>query len=450
MRELAVRPREAAIYLRDLHRALRDAITPAERARIADLLVPEYVNRGDAIAAGSVLGTVGDPDKVEDDDLRGRLWSLRGLVAAMQGESSTAMERALETALDLEPHSRIVITQRGALGAYFLRDASAAMERALQAVGEAEYVGWHRGAAVSAMSLYGTSYHLLTDLPQAQFWLERTTMFASLAQDERLKQIALWAQYDLAAILGDVERHAALKQILRQRSAVPQYTEAIVGIVADALGEAWSAQFEVLVQTLTVGLERSELKEAQVVLLRGFLSLALVASGEGHEGRKQARQAMALARSRSEAELPYLEHERELGFVLAACAIRFNGVTARSTRDLQSRPTGSSAAAALARTVLSGRFDADASDVSMIRGYVLALAAMEERSRSLPDAMLTKSEQVVLEALAAGDSYKSIAAKMDRSLNTVRSTVTRLFRKLEAHNSREAIIHARQAGLLLP
>jgi DNA-binding NarL/FixJ family response regulator len=57
-------------------------------------------------------------------------------------------------------------------------------------------------------------------------------------------------------------------------------------------------------------------------------------------------------------------------------------------------------------------------------------------------------ELEVLELLAAGQSNKEIARRLDLSPNTVKTHVTRLFGKLEVRRRTEAILRARELGMI--
>lgn len=61
---------------------------------------------------------------------------------------------------------------------------------------------------------------------------------------------------------------------------------------------------------------------------------------------------------------------------------------------------------------------------------------------------ITEREYEVLGLLAAGRSNKEIAAKLNVSGNTVKTHVARLFEKLEAARRTEAILKARELGLI--
>jgi len=57
-------------------------------------------------------------------------------------------------------------------------------------------------------------------------------------------------------------------------------------------------------------------------------------------------------------------------------------------------------------------------------------------------------ELEVLELLAAGRSNKEIARRLDVSPNTVKTHVTKLFAKLDARRRTEAILRARELGMI--
>jgi DNA-binding NarL/FixJ family response regulator len=61
---------------------------------------------------------------------------------------------------------------------------------------------------------------------------------------------------------------------------------------------------------------------------------------------------------------------------------------------------------------------------------------------------ITEREYEVLGLLAAGRSNKEIASKLNVSGNTVKTHVARLFEKLEAARRTEAILKARELGLI--
>ena len=74
--------------------------------------------------------------------------------------------------------------------------------------------------------------------------------------------------------------------------------------------------------------------------------------------------------------------------------------------------------------------------------------SFEPNTKARAALAITDREFEVLELLAAGRSNKEIAQKLEVSPNTVKTHVARLFEKLEASRRTEAILKARELGLI--
>lgn len=61
---------------------------------------------------------------------------------------------------------------------------------------------------------------------------------------------------------------------------------------------------------------------------------------------------------------------------------------------------------------------------------------------------ISEREKQVLELLAAGESNKGIAGRLNVSPNTVKTHVAKLYEKLEARRRTEAIVRARELGII--
>lgn len=61
---------------------------------------------------------------------------------------------------------------------------------------------------------------------------------------------------------------------------------------------------------------------------------------------------------------------------------------------------------------------------------------------------ISDREKEVLELLALGESNKGIAGRLNVSPNTVKTHVARLYEKLEAKRRTEAILRARELGII--
>jgi DNA-binding CsgD family transcriptional regulator len=77
-----------------------------------------------------------------------------------------------------------------------------------------------------------------------------------------------------------------------------------------------------------------------------------------------------------------------------------------------------------------------------------ARAAFEPNTRAQETLGISERELEVLELLASGKSNKEISAKLNVSPNTVKTHVAKLYGKLEAGRRTEAIVKARELGII--
>jgi DNA-binding NarL/FixJ family response regulator len=75
-------------------------------------------------------------------------------------------------------------------------------------------------------------------------------------------------------------------------------------------------------------------------------------------------------------------------------------------------------------------------------------AAFEPNTRVQKTLGISARELEVLELLAAGRSNKEIATRLDVSPNTVKTHVAKLYDKLEVRRRTEAILRARELGMI--
>jgi DNA-binding NarL/FixJ family response regulator len=76
------------------------------------------------------------------------------------------------------------------------------------------------------------------------------------------------------------------------------------------------------------------------------------------------------------------------------------------------------------------------------------LGSLLARGDPGPDAILTKREREILKRLETGASNKAIARELTVSLNTIRTHVQSILKKLGAHSKLEAVSLARKQGVL--
>jgi DNA-binding NarL/FixJ family response regulator len=75
-------------------------------------------------------------------------------------------------------------------------------------------------------------------------------------------------------------------------------------------------------------------------------------------------------------------------------------------------------------------------------------AAFEANTRVQETLGISARELEVLELLAAGRSNKEIASRLEVSPNTVKTHVAKLYEKLEVRRRTEAILRARELGMI--
>ena len=76
------------------------------------------------------------------------------------------------------------------------------------------------------------------------------------------------------------------------------------------------------------------------------------------------------------------------------------------------------------------------------------LGSLLARGDAGPEEILTKRERQILKRLESGSSNKAIATELTVSLNTVRTHVQSILKKLGAHSKLEAVSIARRQGVL--
>ena len=81
-----------------------------------------------------------------------------------------------------------------------------------------------------------------------------------------------------------------------------------------------------------------------------------------------------------------------------------------------------------------------------VAATVLEVVRRSPTSRPEDTLDLTPREREVLQALVDGLSYKQVAAELGIGIETVRSHIRRLYRKLRVHSATEAVAKALREG----
>jgi LuxR family transcriptional regulator, maltose regulon positive regulatory protein len=364
------------------------------------------------------------------------------------------LQEALALATD-ERHEQIGLDCLAQLAiVHLLRgELTRAQELSTQAVTVAEQRGWDEGSAVACAYLAsGAGAFRRGEFEHAEGLSRNAVIAADTAEapvrlaSGVLQALALAAAGPQSAARGALKLRA-IRAELADGDPVPDFLEIALADaeprVLMAAGDIEQAQMaladareraprraELLIREASLALHEGELEQAAqalaqapleeaggahpAVLVEAWLLRALVARAGGEE--RAASQALDRALALAEHE-PFRD------------AFLLNGPAARELLELQAQ-TGT-AHPALLEVLLDG--------VGQVR------AAGAETALAEP---LTEREQRILRYLPTMLSNAEIGAEVFVSLNTVKTHLRSIYRKLDANGRADAVERARQAGLL--
>ena len=180
----------------------------------------------------------------------------------------------------------------------------------------------------------------------------------------------------------------------------------------------------------------------------GLIALADAADNDDDAAWAHVRECVAHLGRPSPKDPPYEVFYRRLarGCVASACALLGDDVRANRIVDVEEVPRGDGIRD-MPLLVRSERFD---DYVPPLRGIarVLRAASARRRAEALPCG-LTRAEFDVLRLLGNGWNAGRIAAETGRSVNTIYAHTKAVLMKLGARRSLEAVVIARERGLLV-
>ena len=399
----------------------RDDLDAAERASIVGVLAMTYALMGRIEEAQAAMAEALELAELGDDLLRARTFGRAGTVA-------------------------------------FYADDDAAVEHFS---GEATRLALEVGAFAAAARFYSTllSVHGFAGrLPQAAFYAAQVALNAEKAGDPQARANGLRALVDIEAQRGNAER---ILEIEHELSTLPY--RGPVGMTAFASGKAlqlgWSGRF----------------KEAQLVLAavaesdgtpyQHRLRYALLACLQaGRASAEEARDALArydaavLSDTDPRARFDRMRGMADYFAILANVMLQRNTVAQKALRGARHRtpdlePFGAVLSALLNRDpeqVQAGLRALRQGGLAGIALFVerLAEALYSSEGAAADDEALTPTEAQVLSAMARGLTNQAIADDHGRTINTVRTHVASVLRKLRATSRGEAVAEARRRRLV--
>ena len=440
------KPFDPSRLLRELEAKFKLAQDPHERAILADWIVPEYITYVDAQTAREYLDRVAESD---DPEVTVRMETLRGIVAAMEGDDPQShLEKALKLLGTVAPATVAVVQHRAGLAHFFARHPHAAEKHALQALWRADAEGLRRLAARAASVLYAVHYHLTGDLQAARYYAEVASVEAAAAGDAMVRRQFLIAQFDLAVVFAEWDRARSLLEMLRRDRWYDTYSGSIVAQIGVIVLHGHAGAFTAMLGAADALLESSD-EGADYALAHALRALALAASGADQEAGKAARQALSLSSEHRATEYANHATRRRLAATLAAYICVLIGDTHRGSRALESRCKWPGEIGAFARALMAslhgGAIDVENPDLQGVRGFLELGNSVRrirfDRVQRIPERVrtLTHTELTVLRATATGKTNAEIARERGVTRNAVERRLMSAYEKLGVKNRTEAI-----------
>ncbi len=334
--------------------------------------------------------------------------------------------------------------QRASMSAFYSSDFAESLEFALLALRIASSLHAHRLVAVTSSVLYAIHHTQFNDPAAALAASKEQESAARACGDLSIENMALVAQYEIAAECADDESYENVRRRLRSRRLPQQFREHFQQAFADALSLAWKGDFYAFKANIVVLQGLSTLSRSERALCYALRGLAEAANHETDDARKHARCALSLSARVEDMDSNALElrvYRQSRSVAAAVCMLI--GDTARGRRVLEAK-------------YMQG-FDANhepgASDYGPSNDRSRGISRAVEQARNVikqttTASPLTPAELVVLRLLDDGMSAPDIARETKRSVHTVRVHTRNLILKLGVRGRNKAIARARQLGYL--
>jgi DNA-binding CsgD family transcriptional regulator len=394
----------------------RPGLTNADRAHVAGSLAVSLAFCGDVERARTVLRDALDLAAGADDETQARTFGRASTVAFFAADEALLEEYA---------HAAVRIAER----------------RSLYALAARIYT------TLSAQSTAAG------DLRSAAAFAHKVAQNAEKGGDPALFARGIREMMALEADMGNASQVAALEA----RLAGTSY-RGPMGMSAYRLAKAmvaiWAGDFGAALGMLRVGEDTPALYQQRLLT-----SLAAVCAAA--LGRVPACEALlesyAVLEADDAEEQPMFARSRGLSVRYAILATALAGRTLAARRRLRKLQTSerfrhldAALDALTARNRPSFERAVGALEDGDEGGIARVLTVSAARASLIGDALanLTDTERAVLRALIDGHSNKAIADLQGRAVNTVRSQVSSILKKLDCRSRGEAVALARRRGLV--
>ena len=419
-------------------------------------LVLYHQARGDAIP---ILEELCDRDDLDTPE-RASVLGMLGLIYASRSRHDDA-QRMITDAIDLAEFTddslRARTFARAATVAFYAADDAKVEYFAREAARLAIDVGQFGLAARSFSTL--TALHAFAGrIPVAAWFAAQVAANAEKAGDPQMRVDGLRTLIQLEAERGNADRVAEVDEDL-SRLAYRGPIGLTGYVFAKTLQHVWSAQFREAHSVLSSVADR-DLAPFQNRLRYALLAVVLAKIGS----RTEALEALTrydAAVAQDAGTRPLLERLR--GFadrytILANILLQRNALAQRALRGSRSPAADLKSFDALLGALLNRvpeQFDAALREMRLagiagIARFAEVLAGECCTAAAAPDEVevLTPVELLVLRAMSQGLGNKAIADDQRRTVNTVRTHVSAILRKLGCASRGEAVAAGRRQGLV--
>jgi serine/threonine-protein kinase PknK len=418
---LFMQPRGRTDAIRHLEELLeREEIDSTQRANVLGLLASTYASTGRLEEARESIRLALEIADYGDNELRARTFSRAAVVAFYESDEEM-----------VESHSREGIRLAIEIGAY--------------------------GIAARMCGQLAASHALAGRGPGAVWFATQASANAEKAGDPYMRAVGLRLLMLQEAERGNADR---LGEIERELAAVSyRGPAAIYGLVfgrAFALG--WEGRFQEAKSGAAMAAE-SELLPSQNRVRLALLAVVAAAAGDA-TAASSALTAYEAAVEQEADPNPLFDRQRALAerfAILATALVGKNAAAHRMLRAIRYRRPDMANFDAVLNGLQHRAPDAVADALREMRlagqaGFARLIEAVAPRQRDVSppgeQEGLTAAEAQVLRSMALGLTNQAIADEQQRTVNTVRTHVSAILRKLGAASRGEAVALARRKELV--
>src|SRR5579875_594 len=307
----------------------------------------------------------------------------------------------------------------------------------------------HRHAATayqSLMSIYGNN---VGDIALSLHYADLFADAAMKAGDKTQCYLSLVARYGLAAEIGDRALVLDLREQLEPLRGAEKYGERFAIVTADALYYAWTSTFDTMRQYLS-SVSLGRVNDSQRALIHGLRAVAASGCGEEEDALKSAYLALSLGRPASKEPI-FETGLRLLARVMGAAVLlranrkseamrMFHAYGHRMTLSIRR----------LMQAVIDDNYEPLRDTAPDLVGYGMMFKALQQAEAQIFETTihLTRRETEVLQACAAGETARMIAAKLGIDEATVVWHRNNILKKLGVNRTIAAVAKGRALRLI--